>query len=230
MILLIYKRFDVCSWYLISSCGGTTLLIALPVLMNPGNITLDYSIVILTPCNWLAAVAISFFIRIFDKKEKFKNFTFFFKSVSIVFFVMYIFIFVYTLFIGEGPRSFRHRGINLIPFDTILPYITGEAYNRANADIIAINILANILLLVPVGFYLSVIFKKLNLFLRIIIIFIIPIAIETVQYLLYIGIADIDDVILNFTGGLIGIFISYIIEKIYKIAMGDNAKGLLAWD
>ena len=93
----------------------------------------------------------------------------------------------------EGPA-------NLIPFKTILPYLLGYS----GLLIAAINILGNIILFLPIGFLLPFIFPRMNwksiFFTALASGFII----EGVQATLHIGIFDIDDVILNGLGVILG--------------------------
>ncbi len=116
--------------------------------------------------------------------------------------------------IGEIPVSFKERiasgeRINLIPFRTIVSFLLYGGY-----DDTMVNILGNILIFIPFGIgvvYLSnrgVSVKK-----NLIFCLLFPLFIETVQ--LFIGRnVDIDDVILNFTGGFIGVLIACGLAKI----------------
>ena len=89
---------------------------------------------------------------------------------------------------------------NLIPFKTILFYLQGH-----NGFLIAfINIIGNIVALVPLGLLLPFVFQKLNWKKILLISFVAGLAIELVQMCLHIGIFDIDDVILNGLGVIVG--------------------------
>jgi hypothetical protein len=93
----------------------------------------------------------------------------------------------------EGPA-------NLIPFKTILYYLLGN-----NGLLIGgINILGNIVALVPFGFLYSFVFAKINWKNRLILSLVVGSVIEGTQVLLHVGIFDIDDVLLNGLGVLIG--------------------------
>lgn len=93
----------------------------------------------------------------------------------------------------EGPA-------NLIPFKTILYYIQGK-----NGLLIgSVNILGNIIALVPLGFLLPFVFKKLKWKYCLMIALVTGLAIEITQVILKVGIFDIDDVILNGIGVMIG--------------------------
>jgi glycopeptide antibiotics resistance protein len=93
----------------------------------------------------------------------------------------------------EGPA-------NLIPFKTILPYLLGE-----KGFIIAfLNLAGNIVLLVPVGFLVPFAFRSITWKKSFVIAIACGFVIEGMQVLLHVGIFDIDDVILNGLGVMVG--------------------------
>ena len=89
---------------------------------------------------------------------------------------------------------------NLIPFKTILPYLMG----KMGLLIGGINILGNIALLIPIGYLLPFVFHRLTTKKALIIALAFCLLIECIQAILKIGIFDIDDVILNGLGFMIG--------------------------
>lgn len=93
----------------------------------------------------------------------------------------------------EGPA-------NLIPFKTII------AYGHADKGLLiaGINLLGNIILLVPFGFLMKALFRNLSWQNKILIAVGAGLAIEGTQVMLHIGIFDIDDVILNAIGVVVG--------------------------
>jgi len=93
----------------------------------------------------------------------------------------------------EGPA-------NLVPFKTIIQYLHAEK----GVLIAAINILGNIFLLVPFGFLVSASFSNITWLKKITLAFAVGSLIEGMQVLLHIGIFDIDDVILNGMGVIVG--------------------------
>ena len=99
------------------------------------------------------------------------------------------------------------RNINLIPFRSISPYLRNITEPYAFK-----NIIANILVFIPLGFFVSNknsknVFKTLAICLSVII------SIECIQLLFKIGFFDVDDIILNFIGSLIGMGINKILIK-----------------
>lgn len=101
---------------------------------------------------------------------------------------------------------------NYIPFKTILPYLIG----RGGLLIAGINIIGNIVLLVPIGFLIPFVFIRMS-FLRIVVFAILfCFLIEIIQAIGGIGIFDIDDVILNGLGVLIGYWLFIIFPFVWS--------------
>jgi glycopeptide antibiotics resistance protein len=92
---------------------------------------------------------------------------------------------------------------NLIPFRTILQYL----HREKGLMIAAINIVGNIILFVPVGFLLPLVYRNMNWKNCLTLAVATGLAIEGMQALLHVGIFDIDDVILNGFGVMIGYWV-----------------------
>lgn len=122
--------------------------------------------------DWAAVTGACVVVRFFQKKKPIRNFSLFFKIASAEFIPVYLFALIIILFLGDGRTFYTHyhyRDLNLIPFvKTILPYITGTA--RTSNNTIVYNLLANILLFAPVGFYAGVFSRKLPVWTRAVII------------------------------------------------------------
>jgi len=105
------------------------------------------------------------------------------------------------------------RNSNVIPFKSTYGYIMGS--DRYNLDIIMNNTIGNILLFVPLGIFLPILFKKYKTFSQVFAFALLfSISIELLQFFLQIGQFDIDDIILNTMGSIIGYFIIKLIVKI----------------
>lgn len=99
------------------------------------------------------------------------------------------------------------RNINLIPFRSISPYLRNITQTYAFK-----NIIANIVVFMPLGFFVSNKYFK-NAFKAMIICLCVILSIECIQSFLKIGFFDVDDIILNFLGALIGILINLLVQK-----------------
>jgi len=111
---------------------------------------------------------------------------------------------------------------NFIPFKEIFRYSIGSSKFIK-------NILGNIMLFVPYGFLASYLLNNKKFSVITILTLIVSLTIETVQY--YIGrVFDIDDIILNLLGGIIGFLIFVGIDAIrskVKIFRNDTVLDIL---
>ncbi|MFN7160314.1 MAG: VanZ family protein [Candidatus Gracilibacteria bacterium] len=101
------------------------------------------------------------------------------------------------------------RPANFLPFKTILHYVLG-----GNGLIIGgLNLIGNIALLVPIGFLVPLFYRKMTWKKALILAALSGLIIESMQVLLHVGIFDIDDVILNGLGVMVGYWISTLLLK-----------------
>lgn len=92
---------------------------------------------------------------------------------------------------------------NFMPFKSIVSYLFVERGFFG----LGVNIIGNIFILIPFGFLFSLVFKNITWRKSLALAIIIPLIIEILQVLLHTGIFDIDDVILNALGYMIGYWI-----------------------
>lgn len=107
--------------------------------------------------------------------------------------------------IRVGHMMFRFGGTqagqaNLVPFKSILSYLRGQRGQLIGL----INIVGNIALLVPIGFIVPFVFRNMTWKKALILAIAIGLALEILQAVFHVGIFDIDDVILNALGVMIG--------------------------
>lgn len=98
---------------------------------------------------------------------------------------------------------------NFVPFATILPYLLGHK----GLIIAGINLVGNVVLLIPVGFLIPFVYRSMTWKKCLTVAVSVPLVIETMQTMLRVGIFDIDDVILNAFGVMIGYWTFLILSK-----------------
>ncbi len=104
----------------------------------------------------------------------------------------------------QESRDFSHERFN--PFKTIAMYIT--SYEHYNFNTWFNNLFGNIILFIPLGFSTPYFSMRIGYIKRsVLFILIVTVIIEALQMLLHAGSFDIDDIILNSLGGLIGFVI-----------------------
>ena len=144
-------------------------------------------------------------------------------------FLIYCFVLVYVLFLSRGTRvgftyaEYMRRFTNFIPFKTIIEYV--QRYSDGYWRLATLNLLGNLALFVPMGMALPCLSKKLNRFWKVTITVLgMVFLVEIAQGLMRVGSIDIDDVIFNVVGAMIGYgiiaipFIKTILVKINFIS------------
>ena len=138
-----------------------------------------------------------------------------FTALVVMSFLVYSYV-AFRLLIFRSPAMFsqalesiglpRYRlNYNLVPFKTIVGYTKALVDGSMNRYIPIQNIVGNLLIFMPMGFYLPFFNKKMAKFTM----FAITvsgwiISVEWMQFILRVGSLDIDDFILNLVGALIG--------------------------
>lgn len=103
------------------------------------------------------------------------------------------------LTLNFGGTNAGHHA-NFVPFTTIVPYLLGYK----GWIIAGINLGGNIALLIPLGFLLPFVYQNITWKKTLVLAVAAGLAIETTQTVLRVGIFDIDDVILNALGVMLG--------------------------
>lgn len=116
-----------------------------------------------------------------------------------------------NIFLRAKERLQSGVGINFVPFHTIRAFIKYSPGWRG----IMINIVGNIVMFLPWGLGLPLLWKKYQSILYLAFMSLaLPVCIEFVQ--LFIGRSvDVDDVILNFAGGMLGGLIYLVLSKLF---------------
>ncbi len=108
---------------------------------------------------------------------------------------------------------------NFIPFKTIIEYV--ERYNNGFRNLSVMNLLGNFFLFTPMGMLLPCVSSKLNRFWKVTLtVLVMVVVVEIAQGLLRVGSIDIDDVLFNVIGAMIGygiIAIPFIKKILVKI-------------
>lgn len=123
---------------------------------------------------------------------------------------------IFDLF--NSQRTF-HRSVNLIPFHSIDKYIFSNSATIKKFTFA--NVVGNIIIFIPLGTYLSLFKNDKRVITNSLFIFVVSLSIEIIQGLFGLGASDIDDIILNCLGGLVGILgyksLSFILQDEKKV-------------
>jgi len=119
-------------------------------------------------------------------------------------FIVYLFL----LFQLVTTTDFESFSNNFIPFKEIMRY-------KLDSSLFYRNVIGNIILFVPFGYLVSYYLKNTKYYIALILTFITSISTEIIQ--MYIGRSfDIDDIILNIVGGILGYIIFRIQSKLIE--------------
>jgi glycopeptide antibiotics resistance protein len=152
-----------------------------------------------------------------------------YKSVAVFFLLVYIrllfkvLVFKDVPLIKVGGLMFDFGGAqagepNLVPFKTIWPYLTGEF----GLLIGGLNIVGNIIFLIPLGLLLPKLFSRINQLRVLLIAVLFCLAIELTQVYFKIGIFDIDDVLLNVLGVMVGYWMVVYLPVVWEKMKADR--------
>ena len=133
-------------------------------------------------------------------------------------FICYILFLIKILLLSRISHS-ELRSINLIPFYSITEYISGNTEDLKRFAFS--NVVGNIVIFIPLGAYVFLFKKDKKVITNLLFIFIVSLFVEIIQGLLGVGASDIDDIILNCLGGLVGIlgykFLLFILRDEKKV-------------
>lgn len=135
-----------------------------------------------------------------------ERFYYLMKHLRTLLFFSYAGLLTYIVFFSRRRQSivWSNKLVNLVPIKHTI-----QSFRRS--DLIGLennvaNLFGNIIIFIPLAFFLVNIFGIYTKRKIILIGFLISVFIETVQFVLEIGVPDIDDVLLNVTGVVIGIY------------------------
>ena len=166
--------------------------------------------------DFLTAIILMRFFYFKNNRQKFV----FYDEMKRLFSIIYIWLLFEILTMTEINTN---SGVNLVPFSEIFRYNIGT--NMFNY-----NVLGNILIFIPLGFIISEYIKPKNIWPVIFTTAITSIVVEFVQ--LKIGRSfDIDDIILNLVGAILGYFIykffTWIYQKLPDFCKKESIKNIV---
>lgn len=139
------------------------------------------------------------------------------KRLSWIIFIIYLAGMAYFLFFSEelhrsGSSEYRY---NLTLFQEIRRAV--YCLQRGNIQYFLLNVVMNVAAFAPFGFFLPIISPKNRKFLNILLLSgELTLAIELLQLLFKVGIFDVDDLVMNTLGGVLGYVVYYICRKIER--------------
>ena len=144
-------------------------------------------------------------IRIAYLRTKHEKFVFY-KELLNLLFMLYILVLFYIVSAQDSPSKVI-GSYNLIPFREVMRYSIGSS-------LFYLNVVGNILIFVPFGLFVSYYIKTRRFSIIFILTLTTSLAIEFSQRLVAGRVFDVDDIILNVAGGILGYIIYLALDSI----------------
>ncbi|MGN0393870.1 MAG: VanZ family protein [Coprococcus sp.] len=140
------------------------------------------------------------------------------RAICFVLFIIYIIAIVYFLIFsdmfGRG-NGYDVRRYNLEPFTEIKRFI--KYRDAMSSTSVMLNLVGNVVAFMPFGMLIRwARNKKTNAWIALLYSFSFTLLIEIIQYITMLGVFDVDDIIMNTAGGMIGYLVYYITARIYR--------------
>lgn len=129
--------------------------------------------------------------------------------------LLYLLFGVYVMLMGQiilfktmpfdslfGERITTLRSVNMIPFRTIGQFLVQGAMDSGQ---LMENIGGNIIIFIPMGLFVAFTARRWSFWGQIAVVLGVSLLFEISQYVFALGSSDIDDILLNITGGVLGI-------------------------
>lgn len=137
--------------------------------------------------------------------------------ISVILFYFYMLALVYFLLLSDGfgrLSVYEDYHYNLIPFQEIKRFIL---YWKVIDDpfLVTMNLFGNIIAFVPFGALIRwVINRSVRWYQVLGYTFLLSLSVEVLQLIAKVGVFDVDDLLLNSFGGLIGFWVYYLLRTV----------------
>ena len=127
-------------------------------------------------------------------------------AAAVVLCIIYLVVLLYLLFLSDRygrAAGYNEYHYNLIPFAEIRRFI--HFRTQIDTELFLVNIVGNVLAFVPFGYLLPQAYRRMDSFWKVTLLgFLLSLLVEIMQLLLMVGIFDVDDLIMNVTGVMLG--------------------------
>lgn len=134
-----------------------------------------------------------------------------------ILFLVYLAIILRLLIFRDSAAILATARENFVPFKTIFNYLS----NSPTLGIAIRNLLGNIMIFIPLGFFVPLLCRSTKWKTVLVIGFIASLIMETVQGVFRVGIFDVDDILLNMFGTIFGygtfVYLKLMIKSIYRL-------------
>lgn len=175
----------------------------------------DFSMVVLVLVNWLVPFLYSNIRDMLDRGPRFDGFHLFFRRMSILFIVFFLFVLIKQYFLTPITPPYQELPFgahNFIPMMTTASYIEFALKSHVSLAPLFCYIGEMVAIGIPIGFLVRIYGARLPFVLRLLIYVGIPVILELLQDRAGRGWGDIDDVTMSLFGILIGVILFYLLN------------------
>lgn len=144
-----------------------------------------------------------------------------------ILFIIYLSCMVHFLFFSEqlGREVSMTYHYNLKPFAEIKRFLWMANYPEKYGLSVLLNLGGNIVCFMPMGMVLPILSRRKWRFIKVTVVCCMAsCSVELLQFVTKLGSCDVDDIILNTIGGLLGYFLFLICHTMYVIVTGKNKR------
>lgn len=132
-------------------------------------------------------------------------------GLFLVYLVVLIYFVLFAEMLGRSIVSTDYN-YNITPFKEIMRFACNA--DKLGWPVVIMNLLGNVAAFVPFGLFLPIITgSSLNFWTTAVLTFDFSLSVELMQLVTKVGSFDVDDLILNTLGGMIGYLLYYLIDK-----------------
>jgi glycopeptide antibiotics resistance protein len=202
---------------------GVRLLFDLSAKTSSGIIpALNVSVVLLSwgiPFVWSIVYALS----AHDVERN--GFAAWFRAQAIMMGAGYIAFMIFWLFYYNTAYHEEGAASQLIPFVTFAGYLEAVIMGNISWKVMALYFVFSGVIFIPFGFLISVAFSRFNILVRLAVVLLFPLLTELMQLWSGKNLFDMDDIIIGFAGGALGILIHNILDSVFLEVCGRNCIG-----
>lgn len=155
----------------------------------------------------------------------FLYFPVFYRRATIFFYVIYIGLIIYGLFFYDRIPMEETERLQIVPFATLAAYIEAIWENVVPFGALVYYLLYRAAFFIPYGFLIALVCAKLPVAVRILLLTVLPLVIEAVQFVFRLNRCDIDDFIFALIGALVGMLCFLLFNSLFLHFTGKHYNG-----
>ncbi|MCR5583966.1 MAG: VanZ family protein [Lachnospiraceae bacterium] len=153
------------------------------------------------------------------------GFAVWFRSQSIMMGLGYIAFMIFWLFYYNTAYHEEGASSQLIPFATFAGYLEAVIMGNISWKVLALYFVFAGAIFIPFGFLVSIALSRFNVLVRLAVALFFPLLTELIQLWSGKNLFDIDDIIIGFVGGALGILIHNILDAVFLEICGRSCTG-----